>query len=67
MVTWRDQIPVLLGEIASISDGLDDKRSVARFNGEEALAIAVRTVRNANPGRTAAERKIGFATRSSWR
>ncbi|MDX1734012.1 MAG: efflux RND transporter permease subunit [Halioglobus sp.] len=48
VVTWRDQIPVQLGEIASISDGLDDKRSVARFDGEEALAIAVRKVRNAN-------------------
>ncbi len=48
VVTWRDQVPVTLGEIATISDGLDDKRSLARFNGEEALAVAVRKVRNAN-------------------
>ncbi len=48
VVTWRDQVPVKLGEIAAISDGLDDKRSLARFNGEEALSIAVRKVRNAN-------------------
>lgn len=48
VVDWRDQVPVKLGEFASISDGLDDKRSIARFNGEEALAIAVRKVRNAN-------------------
>ncbi len=48
VVSWRDQVPVKLGEIAAISDGLDDKRSLARFNGEEALAIAVRKVRNAN-------------------
>jgi HAE1 family hydrophobic/amphiphilic exporter-1 len=48
VVIWREQVPVKLGEIASISDGLDDKRSLARFNGEEALAIAIRKVRNAN-------------------
>jgi HAE1 family hydrophobic/amphiphilic exporter-1 len=48
VVLWRDQVPVKLGDIARISDGLDDKRSLARLNGEEALAIAVRKVRNAN-------------------
>lgn len=48
VVTWRDQVPVKLGEIAAITDGLEDKRSLARFNGEEALAIAVRKVTNAN-------------------
>ena len=48
VVLWRDQVPVSLGDIAIISDGLDDKRSLARFNGEESLAIAVRKVRNAN-------------------
>ena len=48
VVTWRDQVPVKLGEIAAISDGLDDKRSLAQFNGKEALSVAVRKVRNAN-------------------
>lgn len=48
VVVWREQVPVKLGEIAAISDGLDDKRSLARFNGEETLAIAIRKVRNAN-------------------
>ncbi|MCB1704026.1 MAG: efflux RND transporter permease subunit [Halioglobus sp.] len=48
VITWRDQVPVTLGQVATISDGLDDKRSLARFNGEEALSIAVRKVRNAN-------------------
>lgn len=48
VVTWRDQVPVKLGEIAAVTDGLEDKRSLARFNGEEALAIAVRKVTNAN-------------------
>jgi HAE1 family hydrophobic/amphiphilic exporter-1 len=48
VVMWREQVPVKLSEIAAISDGLDDKRSVSRFNGEDALAIAVRKVRNAN-------------------
>ncbi len=48
VVKWRDQVPVKLGDISTVSHGLDDKRSVARFNGEEALAIAIRKVRNAN-------------------
>ena len=48
VVMWREQVPVKLSDIATISDGLDDKRSVSRFNGEDALAIAVRKVRNAN-------------------
>jgi HAE1 family hydrophobic/amphiphilic exporter-1 len=48
VVIWRDQVPVKLGDIAAVSDGLDDKRSVARFNGEEALAISIRKVQNTN-------------------
>ena len=48
VILWRDQIPVKLGDIARISDGLDDKRSLARLDGREALAIAVRKVRDAN-------------------
>ena len=33
VVTWREQIPVTLGEIAAITDGLDDKRSLAFWLG----------------------------------
>lgn len=48
VVMWRDQIPVKLGEIATISDGLSDKRSLARFNGREGVAIGIQKVQNAN-------------------
>ena len=48
VVVWRGQIPVKLGDIARVSDGLDDKRSLARFNGEEGLAISIRKIQNAN-------------------
>ncbi|QFU77182.1 efflux RND transporter permease subunit [Halioglobus maricola] len=48
VVVWREQVPVTLGDIADISDGLDDKRGLARFNGDDVLAIAVRKVSNAN-------------------
>lgn len=58
VVVWREQVPVKLGDIASVNDGLDDKRSLARFNGEEALAIAIRKVRNANTVKIVEEVKL---------
>ena len=48
VVLWRDQIPVKLDEIATLSDGLSDKRSLARFNGREGVAIGIQKVQNAN-------------------
>ncbi|MEH6582497.1 MAG: efflux RND transporter permease subunit [Halioglobus sp.] len=48
VVVWRDQVPVKLRDIATVSDGLDDKRSLARFNGVEGVAIAVRKVQGSN-------------------
>ncbi len=48
VVMWRDQIPVKLNEIATISDGLSDKRSLSRFDGEEGVAIGIQKVQNAN-------------------
>jgi HAE1 family hydrophobic/amphiphilic exporter-1 len=48
VVMWRDQIPVKLGEISTISDGLSDKRSLARLNGREGVAIGIQKVQNAN-------------------
>jgi HAE1 family hydrophobic/amphiphilic exporter-1 len=48
VVMWRDQIPVKLDEIATISDGLSDKRSLARLNGREGVAIGIQKVQNAN-------------------
>jgi HAE1 family hydrophobic/amphiphilic exporter-1 len=48
VVMWRDQIPVKLEDIARLSDGLSDKRSLARFNGIEGVAVGIRKVQNAN-------------------
>lgn len=48
VVVWRQQVPVKLRDIARVSDGLDDKRSLARFNGEEGVAIAIRKVQGSN-------------------
>jgi HAE1 family hydrophobic/amphiphilic exporter-1 len=48
VVVWRDQIPVKLRDVATVSDGLDDKRSLARFNGQESVAIAINKIRGGN-------------------
>jgi len=48
VVIWRDQIPVQLDEIATISDGLSEKRSLSRLNGQEGVAIGIQKVQNAN-------------------
>ncbi len=48
VVIWRDQIPVKLGDIATIKDGLSDKRSLSRLNGIEGVAIGIQKVQNAN-------------------
>ena len=48
VVVWRDQVPVKLRDIAIVSDGLDDKRSLARFDGEEGVAVAIRKVQGSN-------------------
>ncbi len=48
VVVWREQIPVKLRDVASVDDGLDDKRSLARFNGEESVAIAINKIRDGN-------------------
>ena len=48
VVMWRGQVPVKLKDIAQVSDGLDDERSLARFRGQEGVAIAVRKIRGSN-------------------
>jgi HAE1 family hydrophobic/amphiphilic exporter-1 len=48
VVMWRDQIPVTLADISAISDSLSDKRSLARLNGREGVAIGIQKVQNAN-------------------
>jgi HAE1 family hydrophobic/amphiphilic exporter-1 len=67
VVNWRDQIPVKLRDIAEVSDGLDDKRSLARVNGQEGVAIGVRKVQNANTVAIveAVQRRLDEAVRPS--
>ncbi|MCZ6828529.1 MAG: efflux RND transporter permease subunit [Gammaproteobacteria bacterium] len=48
VVVWRDQVPVKLRDIATVNDGLDDKRSLARLDGEEGVAIAINKIQGAN-------------------
>ncbi len=48
VVFWRGQLPVVLGDVARVSDGLEDMRSLARLNGVDGVAIAVRKVQDAN-------------------
>jgi HAE1 family hydrophobic/amphiphilic exporter-1 len=48
VVVWRQQVPVNLKDIATVSDGLDDKRSLARYEGKESVALAIRKVQGSN-------------------
>ena len=48
VIVSRDQVPVKLKQVAELSDGLEDKRALARFRGLEGVAIEVIKVRNAN-------------------
>ena len=48
VVLWRDQVPLKLGDIATVTDGLDDQRSLARFNGIEGVLIGVQKIQDAN-------------------
>lgn len=48
VVVSRDQVPVKLKHIAELSDGLEDKRALTRFNGREGVAVSVFKVRGAN-------------------
>ncbi len=48
VIQSRDQVPIRLRDVASLTDGLDDKRGLSRFNGVEGIAIGIRKVRGAN-------------------
>jgi HAE1 family hydrophobic/amphiphilic exporter-1 len=48
IVAYREGAPVKLGALASIIDGLEDNRQLARFNGEAAVGLGIVKVANAN-------------------
>ena len=48
VVVSRDQVPVKLRDIAHLSDGLADKRAMARLNGREGVVVSIRKVQSAN-------------------
>lgn len=48
VVVSRNQVPVRLRDIAQLSDGLADKRAMARLNGREGVVVSVRKVQSAN-------------------
>ena len=48
VVAYRDGAPVRLGDVAQVTDALEDYRSLARFNGEPAVGIGIVKIANAN-------------------
>ena len=48
VVVSRGQVPVKLKHIAELTDGLADKRALARMNGREGVVVSVRKVQAAN-------------------
>ena len=57
IVSYRDDAPVRLRDIAEIEDGLEDYREVARFNGEPAVGIGVVKLSDGNAVAIAEELK----------
>ncbi len=48
IVAWRDGAPIRLGAIAQVTDGLADKRELARFDGQPALGLGLVKVTGGN-------------------
>ncbi|MBI5360831.1 MAG: efflux RND transporter permease subunit [Planctomycetes bacterium] len=48
VVNFKDGVPVYLKDIASIEDGLADKRMVTKYNGKTSIGIGIRKQRGAN-------------------
>ena len=48
VVAYRDNAPLQLRDIAQVVDGLEDRRSAAKFNGQEAVGLGIVKVSNAN-------------------
>jgi hydrophobe/amphiphile efflux-1 (HAE1) family protein len=48
VVTYRDGAPVRLKDVAVVEDGLEDRRRIARANGETAIGMGIAKLRGAN-------------------
>jgi HAE1 family hydrophobic/amphiphilic exporter-1 len=48
VVAYRDSAPLHLADIANVIDGLEDRRSAARFNGRESVGLGIVKVSDAN-------------------
>jgi hydrophobe/amphiphile efflux-1 (HAE1) family protein len=48
VVTFRDGTPVRLQDVAVVEDGLEDRRRLARSNGEPSIGFGIRKLRGAN-------------------
>ncbi|MFT4047026.1 MAG: efflux RND transporter permease subunit [Solimonas sp.] len=48
IVAWRNEAPVRLGDVATISDGPEDARTLGLFNGKPAVIVLLRKKPGAN-------------------
>jgi HAE1 family hydrophobic/amphiphilic exporter-1 len=48
VVAYRDGTPVRLQDVAVVEDGLEDRRRLARANGEPSIGFGIRKLRGAN-------------------
>ncbi len=48
VVTWRNGAPVRLGDVATVSDSVEDLRSVGNINGTRSVVIAIQRQADAN-------------------
>ena len=48
VVAYRDSAPLHLADIANVIDGLEDRRSAAKFNGRESVGLGIVKVSDAN-------------------
>jgi HAE1 family hydrophobic/amphiphilic exporter-1 len=42
VITYRDYVPIRIGDVASVEDGTEDFRSLSRLNGQRAVSLLVR-------------------------
>ena len=48
VVAFREGTPIRLGDVAVVEDGLEDRRRLARTNGEPSIGFGIRKLRGAN-------------------
>lgn len=48
VITYRDDAPIKLKDVADLEDGLEDQRQIAHYNGKPTVGIGIIKVSNAN-------------------